>query len=100
MAVTSSQPRTHAGTAEHNLRLTLCSLVGRARELEEIGDSLRRARLVTLTGPGGVGKTSLALELARRQLARRSDGVWFVDLAARAGRPDVAGETARVLRVE
>ncbi|HKR99436.1 MAG TPA: LuxR C-terminal-related transcriptional regulator, partial [Candidatus Dormibacteraeota bacterium] len=56
-----------------------------------------RARLATLTGPGGVGKTRLALELARRHVGQRADGVWLVDLTA-APEPDkVAGEAARAL---
>ncbi|MDX6645903.1 MAG: hypothetical protein QOK40_1630 [Miltoncostaeaceae bacterium] len=87
------------GVGEHNLPVALTSLVGRARELQAIGEALGRTRLVTLTGPGGVGKTRLALELARRQTARRRDGVWIVDLAAAPGTPDVAAETARVLGV-
>jgi predicted ATPase/DNA-binding CsgD family transcriptional regulator len=99
VAGTSSQVSGRAGAAEHNLPVPLSSLVGRGRELEGIGQSLRRARLVTLVGPGGVGKTSLALQVARRQLARRSDGVWFVDLTASAETPDVAAETARVMSV-
>jgi predicted ATPase/DNA-binding CsgD family transcriptional regulator len=99
MAATSSQVSGRAGAAEHNLPVPLSPLIGRGRELEGIGQSLRRARLVTLVGPGGVGKTSLALEVARRQLARRSDGLWFVDLTASAETPDVAAATARVMSV-
>ena len=75
----------------------LTSLIGRTRELEGVNDALQRSRLVTVTGPGGVGKTRLALEVARRQLGRRLGGVWLVDLAAGSETPEVATETARVL---
>ena len=54
---------------------------------------------VTVTGPGGVGKTRLALEVARTQARRRLDGVWLVDFAAGPETPEVATETARVLGV-
>jgi predicted ATPase/DNA-binding NarL/FixJ family response regulator len=91
--------REGARSTEQNLPLSLTSLVGRARELEAIGATLQRTRLVTLTGPGGVGKTRLALALAERQLPRRRAGVWLVDLAAAPEAPDVAAETARTLDV-
>ncbi len=67
------------------------------RELGRVGEIMRRTRLVTLTGPGGVGKTRLALALAERELGRRADGVWWVDLASGSEPPDVAGEVARTL---
>jgi len=95
MATTS----TGSGSPDHNVPAPLTALVGRARELDAIGETLRRTRLVTLTGPGGVGKTRLALALAQRQIARRPDGVWLVDLASGPETPDVAAETARVLDV-
>jgi predicted ATPase/class 3 adenylate cyclase len=59
-------------------------LVGRKRELAEILRLLarERARLVTVTGPGGVGKTRLALELAAELVADMADGVFVVDLSA------------------
>jgi predicted ATPase/DNA-binding CsgD family transcriptional regulator len=82
---------------DHNLPAPLTSLLGRGRELEGVAETLRRTRLVTLTGPGGVGKTRLALELAHRQLRRRPDGVWLVDLTAGTDAPEVGAETARML---
>lgn len=71
------------GAPPHNLPEPVSSFVGRERELHELLATLHRSRLVTLTGPGGAGKSRLALELARRVLAdgRFADGVWFVELA-------------------
>ena len=99
MATTSTRARERPGGGEHNLPVALTSLVGRTRDLDGVGETLRRTRLVTLTGPGGVGKTRLALELAHRQVPRRPDGVWLVDLALGPETPDVAAEAARVLEV-
>jgi predicted ATPase/DNA-binding NarL/FixJ family response regulator len=84
---------------EHNLPAPLTSLVGRAHELQAVGQTLGRTRLVTLTGPGGVGKTRLALELAHRRPEGRTEGVWLVDLTAGPGTADVAAQTARTLGV-
>ena len=52
---------------------------------------------MTLTSPGGVGKTRVATELARGQIGRRADGVWLVDLTAGPADPDPAAELARTL---
>ena len=93
-------PQARGTSARHNLPALLTSLVGRERELEAIGEMLSANRLVTLAGPGGVGKTRVALEVARDQVERRADGVWFVDLAPRPETPDVVAETARVLEVQ
>jgi predicted ATPase/class 3 adenylate cyclase len=64
-----------------NLPLRLTSFVGRQRELESITKLLAAARLVTLTGPGGTGKTRLAIRVASEVLEQFGDGVFFVELA-------------------
>jgi hypothetical protein len=61
----------------------LTSFVGRERELAEVARLLGAARLLTLTGPGGVGKTRLALAAAAGAAGAFPDGVWFVALADR-----------------
>jgi predicted ATPase/DNA-binding SARP family transcriptional activator len=55
--------------------------VGRRQELEAVATALREAPLVTLSGPGGVGKSRLALEVAESQRSRFPDGVWLCELA-------------------
>ncbi|MCA1844014.1 MAG: hypothetical protein LC792_12690, partial [Actinobacteria bacterium] len=68
-----------AGT-RNNLPPSVTSFVGRERELGDLETQLTAARLVTVTGVGGVGKTRLALEVARGATERFPDGVWLVDL--------------------
>jgi predicted ATPase/class 3 adenylate cyclase len=65
----------------NNLPAQLTSFVGREAEIAAAGELLDRARLVTLTGPGGTGKTRLALQLAAERLSRYPDGAFFVELA-------------------
>ena len=69
---------------------TVTSFVGRRLELRAAKQRLEEARLVTLTGPGGVGKTRLAIEVARSARKAFPDGVWMVDLASLADASRVA----------
>ena len=66
----------------HGFSRAVTSLVGRAAEVGEVAALVGEYRLVTVTGPGGVGKTRLASEVARLVAARFADGVWLVELAA------------------
>jgi predicted ATPase/DNA-binding SARP family transcriptional activator len=86
----------------NNLPEVATSFIGRARELRDLTASLDRSRLVTITGPGGAGKTRLALELARRRAGTplHPDGVWVVDLAAVTGQELVASAVATALDLQ
>jgi len=65
----------------NNLPIQLTSFIGREKEITEIKQSIRGQRLVTLTGPGGSGKTRLSLQVATELLENFQDGVFFVALA-------------------
>lgn len=65
-----------------NLSERRSSFIGRRRERAAASRALRTGRLVTLTGPGGSGKTSLAIEVARERIDDYPDGVWLVELGA------------------
>ncbi len=67
--------------SQNNLPQQLSSFIGRQPEIAEVLRLLADARLVTLTGSGGSGKTRLAIQVASRLLDVYPDGVWFVDLA-------------------
>jgi predicted ATPase/DNA-binding CsgD family transcriptional regulator len=66
----------------HGFPAALTSFVGRAAVVDEIAGQLGQYRLVTVTGPGGAGKTRLAGEVARQVACRFADGVWLAELAA------------------
>jgi predicted ATPase len=68
----------------NNVPLALTSFIGRDREVAEIERLLASTRLLTLAGPGGCGKTRLALQVATDLAQEFVDGAWWVELAALA----------------
>jgi predicted ATPase/class 3 adenylate cyclase len=84
----------------NNLPQQLSTFIGRERELAEARKLLQDARLLTLTGPGGIGKTRLSLQLGADVLEDYPDGVWFVELAAIADARLVPQAVASVLGVK
>ena len=75
-------PLRTSGEGAANLPMPLSSFVGRRREIAAVTRLLRRHRMVTLVGPGGAGKTRLAVEVARSAANDFEDGVWLVELAS------------------
>jgi predicted ATPase/DNA-binding CsgD family transcriptional regulator len=86
-----------AGQRLFNVPTELSSFVGRRAELAEVKRLLGQARLVTLAGPGGVGKTRLALRAAATVQRAFPDGVWFVELARLSEQAAVAVEVGTAL---
>ncbi|MGH2670226.1 MAG: ATP-binding protein, partial [bacterium] len=84
----------------NNLPRQLSSFVGRAESLADAAARLSATPLLTLTGPGGVGKTRLALELAARSMDSFPDGAWVVPLATLGDGSLVAETVAATLRVK
>ena len=72
-----------------NLRTPLTSFVGRDADVAVVSELIDDYRLTTLVGPGGFGKTRLAVEVARELLDKMPDGAWLVELAAIANGTDV-----------
>lgn len=83
----------------NNLPITLTSFIGREREQADIFRLMATSHLVTLTGPGGCGKTRLALQVAEAAAGDFPDGVWLIDLASTHEPALVPQLAARVLGV-
>jgi predicted ATPase len=84
----------------HNLPEQVSSFIGRETQLAELRRAVSASRLVTLTGPGGTGKTRLALQLGAELLDGEGDGVWLVELAPVAQEELVPNQLASVLRAD
>ena len=83
--------RTLGGTPT-NLPAEVTTFLGREREIADVTELIGQTRLLTLTGPGGTGKTRLGLQVAARSMAGFPDGVWFVALGP-ISEPDLVAPT-------
>jgi predicted ATPase/DNA-binding winged helix-turn-helix (wHTH) protein len=95
------RPPTELPTAPTgNLPQSLSRLIGREKNVERVGTCLRTGRLVTVVGPGGVGKTRVALAAAEQLRDLHADGTWLIDLSSVAGAAMVPAAIASALGIE
>jgi predicted ATPase/DNA-binding winged helix-turn-helix (wHTH) protein len=84
----------------HNLPLAATRMIGREEAVATLVSRLSRERLLTIVGPGGIGKTTVALAVAERMISNYEDGVWLVDLAPLGDPRLVPSTVATVLGLE
>ena len=96
----ASPPPSIAPAVLHNLPFAITRMIGREEIVTTLVAQLSRQRLVTIVGPGGIGKTTVALAVAERMIAAHQDGVWLVDLAPLRDPSLVPSAVAGVLGLE
>jgi DNA-binding winged helix-turn-helix (wHTH) protein len=96
----ASPPPTVASAAMHNLPFAATRMIGREEAVAALVSRLSHQRLVTVVGPGGIGKTTVALAVAERMVASYEHGVWLVDLAPLGDSRLVPSAVATVLGLE
>ena len=93
-------PTTVASPALHNLPCAVTRMIGREEAVAALVSRPSHPRLVTIVGPGGIGKTTVALAVAEHMITSYEDGVWLVDLAPLGDPRLVLGAVATVLGLE
>src|SRR6266699_2897300 len=96
----ASLPPTIAPAGVHNLPLAVTRMIGRDESVTALVSRQSRERLLTIVGPGGIGKTTLALAVAEHMIGDYEDGVWLVDLAPLGDPRLVPSAVATVLGLE
>jgi len=96
----TAPPPTVPSVAVHNLPLAVTRMIGREEAVDALISRLSRQRLVTIVGPGGIGKTTAALAVAERMTAEYEHGVWLVDLASLGDARLVPSAVATVLGLQ
>jgi predicted ATPase/DNA-binding winged helix-turn-helix (wHTH) protein len=96
----ASLPPMIAPAGVHNLPLAMTRMIGREEVVATLVSRLSRERLLTIVGPGGIGKTTLALAVAERMIESYEQGVWLVDLAPLGDPRLVPSAVATVLGLE
>src|SRR3984957_7911157 len=91
---------TIAPAAPHNLPFATTRMIGREDAVATLAGRLSRQRLVTIVGPGGIGKTTVALAVAEQLIAGHEHGVWLVDLTPLGDQRLVPSAVATVLGLE
>src|SRR6266699_3591040 len=93
-------PPAVAAVSVHNLPLAMTRMIGREEAVATLVSRLSRERLLTIVGPGGIGKTTVALAVAERMIADHEHGVWLVDLSPLSDPRLVPSAVATVLGLE
>jgi predicted ATPase len=93
-------PATIASAAAHNLPLAATRMIGREEAVAKVVSRLSRERLLTIVGPGGIGKTTVALAVAERTIPDYQHGVWLIDLSPLSDPRLVASTVAAMLGLE
>src|SRR5438105_8195676 len=93
-------PATIASAAAHNLPLAMTRMIGREEVVATLVSRVSRERVLTIVGPGGIGKTTVALAVAERIISDYEHGVWLIDLSPLGDPRLVPSAVATVLGLE